>query len=304
MPKNQSVLEIDPATDAIVREVVLDDPDIAATKELVTMRYDARNERLVIAQGSDESVTILGLPELGVVREITLEGELVRDAIPDPLGRYLFVLGRDVHVYDAEGDAVIRTLREVDPMAIAVSDDGAHLAVIGSEEFSAGRATVVSLWDLTTLREIAREPLQTDRPIRAAVFAANGEVLAVVADDWFAEKPLLSRQGTAEMKEDSSGQQRMKFTFGDLVSSETICLSEAAGPQAVASSGDGTLVYFPEKRCGSSGSFVGSKRRVRGASLYAVDAAALFVDPASGRIWASEPAGHVTLYRAPAPREP
>ncbi|MDX1584760.1 MAG: hypothetical protein R3338_14270, partial [Thermoanaerobaculia bacterium] len=191
---SQSVIVIDPVHDRLTEEVVLDDPRIAATKELVTMRIDEKRSRLVIAQGSDESVTILTLPELKVEREITMEGELIRDAVPDPLGRYLFVLGRDVHIFDTAGESVIRTIREVDPMAIAVSDDGAFLAVVGAEEFTAGRATVVSLWELEGLREVSRDPLQTDREIRAATFAADGQAIMALADDWLGEKPVVSRK--------------------------------------------------------------------------------------------------------------
>lgn len=304
MSNNQSVIAIDPKTDEIVREVILDDPDIAATKDLVTLRIDQRNNRLVIAQGSDESVTILALPNLGIEREITLEGELIRDAVPDPLGRYIFVLGRSVHVFDSGGDRIIRTIRDVDPMAIAVSEDGRFLAVVGSEEFSAGRATVVSLWNLAELREVSRDPLQTDRDIRAAIFAASGRAIVVAADDWFAEKPVEARRESARLREDQSGVQRIQFSFGDLVSSDTICLSPSAGPQALVPDLDGLVVYFPEKRCGESGSFTGSKRMVWGAPIYGVDLQALARERHSGRIWATDPRGTVTLYEAPKPRKP
>ena len=304
MATSQSVIVIDPSTDEIVREVVLDDPDIAATKELVTVRLDAKRNRLVIAQGSDESVTILTLPELAIEREITLEGELIRDAVPDPLGRYLFVLGRDVHVYDAGGDRIIRTIREVDPMAIAVSDDGAMLAVVGSEEFPAGKATVVSLWDLARVQEVSREPLQTDRVIRAITFGASSRALVAVADDWLGEKPIESNRASTSMEEDEAGNQRIQFTFGDLVSSETVCLSDAAGGQSLVTSSDGAVIVFPEKRCGSSGSFTGSKRMVAAASIYGVDLQALARDNGTGRVWGTDPKGTVTLYREPSPRKP
>ncbi len=301
MANDQSVIAIDTAKDAIVREVVLDDPDIAATKELRTLRLDRRLNRLIIAQGTDESVSILTLPELAIEREITLEGELIRDAVPDPLGRYLFVLGRDLHIFDASGDRVIRTIREIAPMAIAVSDDGSTLAVVGSEEFSAGKATVVSLWDLAELRESSREPLQTDRDIRAVTFAASGRALIAVADDWLGEKSLGARSDEATMKKDSTGNQRMEVSFGDLVSSETICLSGSAGAQSLVTNADGTIVYFPEKRCGSSGTFTGSKRLVVSASVYGVDAAAVEREKRSGRLWVSDPEGTVTLYETPTP---
>ncbi|HWS72874.1 MAG TPA: hypothetical protein VN605_12210, partial [Thermoanaerobaculia bacterium] len=100
----QAVAAIDPKSGSITKKVILDSADIAATKELVTMRMTRDGARLVIANGSDESVTILSLPDLGVVREITMEGEAIRDALPDPKGRFLYVLGRRVHVFDADGN--------------------------------------------------------------------------------------------------------------------------------------------------------------------------------------------------------
>src|SRR5438876_6160435 len=104
----QAVVAIDPARGAIKKRVVLDSADIAATKELVTMRMSADGKHLYVANGSDESVTILELPDLHVAREITIEGEPIRDALPDPKGRYMFVLGHRVHVYDANGNNELR----------------------------------------------------------------------------------------------------------------------------------------------------------------------------------------------------
>src|SRR4051794_27944804 len=87
----QAVVAIDPKAGAIRKRVVLDSADIASTKELVTFRTSADRTRLYIANGSDESAIILSLPELGVLREITMEGETIRDAVPDPKGRYLYI---------------------------------------------------------------------------------------------------------------------------------------------------------------------------------------------------------------------
>ena len=110
----------------------------------------------MISTGSDESVTILALPELKILREITIEGEPIRDALPDPKGRYLYLLGRRVHVYDAGGGSELRTLNFDEPMAIAASANGSTLAVIGSQNGS----TVVALYNAATFEELARDPLQ------------------------------------------------------------------------------------------------------------------------------------------------
>src|SRR5688572_4512092 len=97
----QEVLAVDPTTGAIKRRVVLDSAEIASTKEMVTFRTNRERTRLFIANGSDESATILSLPDLGVLREITMEGEVIRDVVPDPKGRYIYLLGRRVHIFDA-----------------------------------------------------------------------------------------------------------------------------------------------------------------------------------------------------------
>ena len=102
--------------------------------------------RLFIANGSDESATILSLPDLGVLREITIEGEPIRDALPDPRGRYLYLLGRRVHVYDAGGERELHALDVGDPMAIAAN--GKTLAVVAPEG--------AVLFDTSTFTETAR----------------------------------------------------------------------------------------------------------------------------------------------------
>src|SRR5215212_766521 len=66
----QSVVAIDSKTGTIAKEIVLDSADIASTKELVTLRTNADRSRLYIANGSDESASILSLPDLAVLREI------------------------------------------------------------------------------------------------------------------------------------------------------------------------------------------------------------------------------------------
>jgi len=141
----QAVQVIDAKSGAVARELVLDSAEIAATKELVTLRTNRDRTRLYIANGSDESATILSLPNLAVVREITMEGEAIRDAVPDPNGRFVCLLGRRVHVFDADGQNEIHTIPIQDPMAIAVSSSGATLAVIATEDYGNAKATSVAL---------------------------------------------------------------------------------------------------------------------------------------------------------------
>jgi len=226
----QSVIAVDPEAGRIKHEVVLDSEEIASTKELVSLRLNPAGDRLIVANGSDESVTILALPELKIVREIGLEGETVRDALPDPAGRYLYVLGRKIHVFDAEGNRELRTLEKLDPMAIATDSQGSLLAVVGAEEFANGRATSVALYETKTFTSSEPEPLQTDRKIEAAAFADDDKALVILARDWLAEKTLHARrEGTVTAGD--GGSMRMRFRFGDLISSEAICLPDGSGPQ-------------------------------------------------------------------------
>ena len=140
----QAVVAIDPKSGAIKKRVVLDSAEIASTKELVTLRI--AGARLFVANGSDESATILSLPDLGVLREITIEGEPIRDALPDPRGRYLYLLGRRVHVYDAEGERELHALEVSEPTAIAAN--GKTLAVVTADE--------AVLFDTSSFTERAR----------------------------------------------------------------------------------------------------------------------------------------------------
>ena len=94
LAKPQAVIAIDGQTGATRKNVVLDSAEIASTKELVTLRTNRDRTRLYIANGSDESASILSLPDLSIRREITMEGEAIRDVLPDPNGRYLYLLGR------------------------------------------------------------------------------------------------------------------------------------------------------------------------------------------------------------------
>jgi len=158
----QAVVAIDPKTGAIKKRVVLDSAEIASTKELVTLRIGGA--RLFIANGSDESATILSLPDLAVLREITIEGEPIRDAVPDPRGRYLYLLGRRVHVYDAAGERELHALDVGDPTAIAAN--GKTLAVVAADE------TV--FFDTSTFAETGRT--KTSGPTDVALFANDALV--------------------------------------------------------------------------------------------------------------------------------
>lgn len=293
------MVAIDPVTGAVRKKVVLDSAEIAATKELVTLRIDRATKRLYIANGSDESVTILSLPDLGIVREITIEGEQIRDAVPDPRGRYLYVLGRRLRVFDIDGHNEIRTMDFEDPMAVAVSDNGSVIAVVGSEDFGENTATVVALYETESFTETARDPLQTDKAIEAALFADSDQVLVAVGREYLYEKPLITRSAKRlEQDKSRGGAMRMKIDFGDLVNSDRICLPERSGPQ-IATLGSGDLLLLAERRCSSSGAFTASARRITPASLYGVSAYALAYDANSKHLLATDPAGFLTVYKVP-----
>ncbi|MFZ2491151.1 MAG: hypothetical protein WA208_06685 [Thermoanaerobaculia bacterium] len=300
LAKPQAVAAIDPKSGSVTKQVVLDSPEIASTKELVSMRTNADRTRLFIANGSDESVTILSLPDLAVLREITLEGEAIRDVIPDPGRKHLYILARRVHVYDYEGSTEIRTLDLESPMAIAVSSGGTRLAVIAEVDFGSAKATGVAMFDTTSLKELSRDPLQTDNAIEAALFAAGDQALVAVARQRIYEKPAASPPpaNPAKYGADKDGRMRMQLDFGDIVNSDTICLPEGSGPQIAALVGPGSVVYA-ERRCSASGTFSGSERRVARASLYGVSAYAIAYDPKTNTIVATDRAGFLTIYRMP-----
>lgn len=292
----QSVVAIEPSTGSVLSETVLDSADIASTKELTTLRLTSDQSRLVVANGSDESVTILALPEMKIVREIGLEGELIRDAVPDPAGRSLYVLGRTVHVYDADGERELKSISDVDPMAIAVNGGGTMLAVVGSEQFGKTRATSVVLYDAATLKEVDRQPLQTDREIVAAVFAADDRALVVFARDWVAEKPL-AKASERKMQSAEGAPLKITIEFGDLMNSVRICLPAKVGPQLAAAVAGAARVYFPETHCSSGETFTASKPLVEMVAIYPVSSYALAYDGASSTIFATDPAGFLTQYR-------
>lgn len=297
----QEVLAVDPATGAIKRRVVLDSAEIASTKELVTFRTNPARTRLYIANGSDESATILSLPDLAVLREITMEGETIRDMIPDPKGRYLYILGRQVHVYDGEGDRELRTLPIEDPMAIAASASGTALAVFATEDFGNAKATVVAMYDTNSFAEVARDPLQTEKAVEGALFVDRDRSLIAFARDSLFEKLVMSKPARAMARQNGNGPMTMTINFGDLVNSNRICLPEGSGPQIATTAANDTLLVYGERRCSASGAFSGSARNVTPASLYGVSAYALAYDKKNNVIVATDREGFLTIYLVPRP---
>jgi hypothetical protein len=294
----QAVIAVDSKTGAIKNRLVLDSADIASTKELVTLRTSNDGTLLYIANGSDESATILGLPDFKVIREITIEGEPIRDALPDPTGRFLFLLGRHVHVYDARGEKELKTIPFDDPMAIAVTSNGATLAVIGPENFGSVKATAVALYDTSTFSELTRDPMQTDKLIEAATFAANDRALIALSRDALFEKPLVTHKAK-QMSANGDGRMRMAIDFGDLVSSEKICLPAGSGPQ-IAALASADLLLYAERRCTASGGvFTASSRKVTPASLYGVNAYAIAYDRDTNTLAVTDRAGYLTIYKVP-----
>lgn len=297
LAESQSVVAIDPDSGAIEKKIVLDSADIAATKELVTLRTNPDRTRLYIANGSDESAMILSIPELAVLREITMEGEMIRDAVPDPKGRYVYLLGRRVHVYDHEGEAELRTIDIKDPMAIATTSDGNALAVFFTEDFGNAKATSVALFDTRNFTEITREPMQTQKTIEAAMFAAGNRSLVAFSRDSLFEKALTAKPLRITSKDKTS----MHIDIGDLVNSNGVCLPENSGPQIATLAGNDTLVVYGERRCSAAGAFAGSARGITPASLYGVNAYALAYDPKSNSLAVTERDGFLTMYSVPRP---
>ncbi len=275
----QAVIAVDPKSGAVKQRLVLDSAEIASTKELVAMRTNPERTRLYIANGSDESATILSIPNLGVVREITMEGEAIRDIVPDPKGRFLYILGRTVHVFDADGDTELRTLPVKEPMAIAVSANGAQLAVIAAENFGNSTASVAVLFDTKTFRELSRDPLQTEKAIEGAMFAARDKALVAFSRDTLFDKQLGGVKGK-------------------LVNSNHICLPQGSGPQIAVMTGDTQLVYA-ERRCSASGAFAATA--ITPASVYGINAYAIAHDAKSNTIVATDREGFLTIYNMPRP---
>jgi hypothetical protein len=300
LAKPQAVVAIDPKSGNVKNRIVLDSAEIASTKELVTMRTNRAGTRLYIANGSDESATIMSIPDLAVLREITMEGEAIRDAVPDPKGRYLYLLGRHVHVFDMNGEKELRTINIDDPMAIAPSANGSLLAVIATEDFGNTKATSVAFFDTTNFAEAAREPLQTDKVIVAALFGAGDHALVALSRDALFEKPLsATKTASKQMTTETDGKMRMAINFGDLTNSETICLPEGSGAQIAALAAP-DLLMFAERRCSGGSSFSGSERRVSTMSLYGVAAYAIAYD--HNTLIVTDRAGFLTIYKASRPK--
>jgi hypothetical protein len=297
----QTVIAVDPKTGAVKKRLVLDSAEIASTKELVTFRTNADRTRLYIANGSDESATILSLPDLAVLREITMEGETIRDVVPDPRGRYVYVLGRRIHVFDAEADTELRALPIDAPMAIAASANGSLLAALATEDFGSTKATVVALFDTTSFAELARDPLQTEKTIEAAMFAAGDRsIIAFSRDDIF-EKRVTARP--TRITQAGSATNAMRVQIGDLVNSTHVCLPKGSGPQVATLTSSDTMVVYAERRCSASGTFSGSNRAITPASLYNVNAYAVAYDRLSNTIVATDRDGFLTIYNVPRPAQ-
>lgn len=297
--ETQAVLAIDPKNGAIKKRLVLDSAEIASTKELVTMRTNPARTRLFIANGSDESASILRLPDLAVMREITIEGETIRDIVPDPRGRYLYLLGRRVHVFDGEGNTELRTLPVDDPMAIAASANGALLAVLATEDFGSTRATVVAMFDTSNFAELARDPLQTEKTIEAAMFAASDRSILAFSRDAMFEKKITARP--IRITQSGTASSAMRIDIGDLVNSTHVCLPQGSGPQVATLTRTDALLVYAERRCDASGSFIGSGHGVTPASLYNVNAYAVAYDELSNTIAATDRQGFLTIYNVPRP---
>lgn len=278
----QAVIAIDPKTGAVKKSVVLDSADIAATKELVALRTNPKRDRLLIANGSDESVSILSLPGLAVVREITLEGEAVRDVAADPAGRYIYVLGRRLHIYDAAGQTELKTIDVEDPMALAVSSTGAHFALVAKQP--RGPATI--LYDAATLKEVGRAPLPPDAKVEAALFAARDAAIVTLTPDSLIEQHLEKRD-------------RSPLRFNSSTIRDHVCLPEGSGPQIATLAATSSVALIAERRCDASASFAASDRAVTPASLYGVNAYALAFDGSSNSLVTTERDGFVTIYRVP-----
>lgn len=279
----QAVVAIDPETGAVKKRLVLDSAEIASTKELVTLRTNPQKTRLFIANGSDESATILSLPDLAVLREITMEGETIRDVVPDPKGRFVVVLGRRVHIFDSGGATKLRTLEVDDPMAVAVSENGATLAVVAMEDFGNTKAAVAAMFETRSFTEVARDPLQTEKRIEGALFAARDRILVALGRDRIFDRAAMPKRGEIR---------------GTSVNSRLACFPENSGPQIAVLTSDDTLVYA-ERRCSASGAFTGATSGLMPASLYGVSAYAIAFDPATNTIVATDRQGFLTVYHMP-----
>jgi hypothetical protein len=182
-------------------------------------------------------------------------------------------------------------------MAIAANASGSMLAVFATEDFGNAKATSVALFDTSNFAELAREPLQTEKRVESAMFAAGDRSLVAFSRDSLFEKPVVSRPVRIAAQEGT----RMRIAIGDLVNSNRVCLPEGSGPQIATLAGSETLIAYAERRCSGSAAFAGSARGITPASLYGVSAYALAYDPRSSLLVATDRAGFLTIYNIPRP---
>src|SRR6185436_774224 len=213
--------------------------------------------------------------------------------------RYLYLVGRHVHVFDKNGGTELRMLDIADPMAIAATSNGNALAVVATEDFGSAKATSVAMFDTTSWEMVSRDPLQTDQRIESAMFAPDDSALVALNHEYLFEKPITMRRTALPMTAEASGAMRMRIEVGDLVNSDRICLPEKSGPQIATFIPSANTLVYAERRCSAGVGFAGSKRRVSPASLYGVSAYAIAHDPASNTIVATDPAGFLTVYKVP-----
>jgi hypothetical protein len=102
------------------------------------------------------------------------------------------------------------------------------------------------------------------------------------------------------MTAESNGKMRMAINFGDLTSSETICLPEGSGAQ-IATLAAADLLVFAERRCSSGGSsFNGSERHVSTLSLFGISGYAVAYE--RNTLIVTDRAGFLTIYKASRPK--
>ena len=181
-------------------------------------------------------------------------------------------------------------------MAIALSSNGALLAVLTSETFGSVKATVVAFLETDSFTEIRRDPLQTEKQIEAAMFADGDTVLVAFARDALFEKKVASRSSSIK---GSPMEGAMRMVVGDLVNIINICLPTKSGPQIGTLAGSDDLLVYAERRCSSSGTSLGTTQAVRPASLYGIAAWGLAWHDGLGAVVATDPAGFLTLYHVP-----
>ena len=139
----------------------------------------------------------------------------------------------------------------------------------------------MTLFDTKSFAVVTREPMQTDKTIESATFAAGDKSLVAFSSDELFEKAVKSAR--------------------ELVNGNRVCLPENAGPQVATVAGGDSLVVYAERRCSASTAFPGSPRGVTPASLYGVNAYALAYDPTTSSLVATDPAGFLTIYNLPRP---